>query len=59
MTPEDKMLNLLGLSLRAGKLITGEEMTIKSIQKNKSLACPQYMLYKRACIGKGTNIKLP
>ncbi|MFZ2262530.1 MAG: ribosomal L7Ae/L30e/S12e/Gadd45 family protein, partial [Trichococcus flocculiformis] len=37
MTPEDKMLNLLGLSLRAGKLITGEEMTIKSIQKNEAV----------------------
>ena len=37
MTPEDKMLNLLGLALRAGKLITGEEMTIKSIQKNEAV----------------------
>jgi len=38
MTPEQKMLNLLGLALRAGKLTTGEEMTVKAVQKNEA-AC--------------------
>ncbi|GCF92757.1 50S ribosomal protein L7/L12 [Enterococcus florum] len=31
----DKALNMLGLAMRAGKLITGEEMTINEIRKNK------------------------
>ncbi|AQS53192.1 putative ribosomal protein YlxQ [Jeotgalibaca dankookensis] len=36
MTPEDKQMNLLGLALRAGKLITGEDLTIKAIQNGKA-----------------------
>jgi ribosomal protein L7Ae-like RNA K-turn-binding protein len=28
-------LNMLGLAMRAGKLITGEEMTINEIRKRK------------------------
>lgn len=30
-----KLMNMLGLALRAGKLITGEEMTITAIRKQK------------------------
>ncbi|MBL1229458.1 YlxQ-related RNA-binding protein [Enterococcus sp. BWB1-3] len=33
---KEKTLNLLGLAMRAGRLITGEEMTVKDIQKNKT-----------------------
>ncbi|MGP6147512.1 L7Ae/L30e/S12e/Gadd45 family ribosomal protein [Jeotgalibaca sp. A122] len=36
MTPQEKQLNLLGLAVKAGKLITGEELTIKSIQRNEA-----------------------
>lgn len=36
MTPQDKQLNLLGLALRAGRLITGEELTIKAIQRKEA-----------------------
>jgi ribosomal protein L7Ae-like RNA K-turn-binding protein len=36
MTNEQKLLNLLGLAKRAGKLITGEELVIKSIQMEKA-----------------------
>lgn len=36
MSPEEKQLQLLGLALRASRLITGEEMTIRSIQKNEA-----------------------
>lgn len=33
---KEKIVNLLGLAQRAGKLITGEEMTVKDIQRNKT-----------------------
>ena len=33
---KEKTLSLLGLAMRAGRLVTGEELTIKDIQKNKS-----------------------
>lgn len=36
MTPQDKQMNLLGLALRAGKLITGEELTIKAVQRKEA-----------------------
>lgn len=36
MTPEMKMKNLLGLAQRAGKLISGEELTIKAIQRKEA-----------------------
>lgn len=36
MNSEEKQLQLLGLALRASQLITGEEMTIRSIQKNEA-----------------------
>ena len=32
---KQKALNMLGLAMRAGKLITGEEMTINEIRKRK------------------------
>ncbi|WP_407857064.1 L7Ae/L30e/S12e/Gadd45 family ribosomal protein [Enterococcus hailinensis] len=32
---KQKVLNMLGLAMRAGKLITGEELTINDIRKNK------------------------
>lgn len=31
----DKLINLLGLAQRAGRLITGEEQVIQAIRKNK------------------------
>lgn len=33
---KQKILNLLGLAMRAGKLVTGEELTVKDIQTNKT-----------------------
>ncbi|MDR2832725.1 MAG: YlxQ-related RNA-binding protein [Streptococcaceae bacterium] len=36
MNNNDKILNLLGLAQRARKLITGEELVIKEIQKQKA-----------------------
>ncbi|MGC6767074.1 YlxQ-related RNA-binding protein [Enterococcus sp. LJL128] len=33
---KEKILNLLGLAMRAGKLITGEELTVKDIQRSKT-----------------------
>lgn len=33
---KQKILNLLGLAMRAGKLVTGEELTVKDIQANKT-----------------------
>lgn len=36
MMPKEKQLNLLGLAVKAGKLITGEELTIKAIQRNEA-----------------------
>ncbi|MBL1225625.1 YlxQ-related RNA-binding protein [Enterococcus sp. BWR-S5] len=33
---KEKTLSLLGLAMRAGKLITGEELTVKDIQSGKS-----------------------
>lgn len=36
MTPEEKMRNLMGLAMRAGMLISGEEMTIKAIQHKEA-----------------------
>ena len=35
MTENKAWLNLLGLVLRAGKLVTGEELVVKAIQKQK------------------------
>lgn len=32
---KQKALNMLGLAMRAGKLITGEELTIQDIRKGK------------------------
>ncbi|MEW3594645.1 ribosomal L7Ae/L30e/S12e/Gadd45 family protein, partial [Enterococcus entomosocium] len=31
-----KALNMLGLAMRAGKLVTGEEMTLKEIRNEKT-----------------------
>lgn len=31
-----KALNMLGLAMRAGKLVTGEEMTVKEIKSQKA-----------------------
>ena len=31
-----KALNMLGLAMRAGKLITGEEMTLKEIRQQRA-----------------------
>lgn len=33
---KEKVLNLLGLAMRAGKLVTGEELTIGDIRSNKA-----------------------
>ena len=33
---KEKTLHLLGLAMRAGRVVTGEEMTVKDIQKNKT-----------------------
>lgn len=35
MTSDEKTLNLLGLARRAGKLVTGEALTIAAIRKGK------------------------
>jgi ribosomal protein L7Ae-like RNA K-turn-binding protein len=32
----EKVLNLLGLAMRAGKLVTGEELTLTDIRSNKA-----------------------
>ena len=32
---KEKALNLLGLAMRAGKLVTGEELTLKDIRAQK------------------------
>ncbi|MHC5267944.1 YlxQ-related RNA-binding protein [Enterococcus sp. LJL98] len=32
---KEKALNLLGLAMRAGQLVTGEELTLKDIRANK------------------------
>jgi ribosomal protein L7Ae-like RNA K-turn-binding protein len=34
MENKTKILNLLGLAMRAGKLVTGEELTLKDIRNN-------------------------
>jgi ribosomal protein L7Ae-like RNA K-turn-binding protein len=36
MNPPNKVLNLLGIARRAGKLISGEEMVIKAVQKREA-----------------------
>lgn len=36
MTPQQKQLNLFGLATRAGKLVTGEELTIKAVQRKEA-----------------------
>jgi ribosomal protein L7Ae-like RNA K-turn-binding protein len=33
---KEKVLHLLGLAMRAGKLVTGEELTVADIRKNKT-----------------------
>lgn len=33
---KQKILNLLGLAMRAGKLITGEELTIQDVRRGKT-----------------------
>lgn len=33
---DQAVLNLLGLAMRAGKLVTGEELVIKSVQKKQA-----------------------
>ena len=34
--PEQKQLNLLGMATRAGKLVSGDGLTTKAIQKNQA-----------------------
>lgn len=36
MTKQQQVLNLLGLAQRAGKIISGEELVIKSIQSGRA-----------------------
>ncbi|WP_027108499.1 L7Ae/L30e/S12e/Gadd45 family ribosomal protein [Lacticigenium naphthae] len=36
MSPELKVLNLLGLAMKAGKLTTGESLVLKSVQSNQA-----------------------
>ena len=36
MNKERQLLNLLGLAQRAGKLVSGEELAVKSIQSGKA-----------------------
>ena len=36
MTNHEKCLQMLGLAQRAGKIISGEELTIKAIQQHKA-----------------------
>ncbi len=36
MNKEEQLLNLLGLAQRAGKLVSGEDLVIKSIQSNQA-----------------------
>ncbi|MFL2106508.1 YlxQ-related RNA-binding protein [Desemzia sp. FAM 23991] len=36
MTNEQKALNLLGLATRAGKLVSGEDLTIKQVRSEKA-----------------------
>lgn len=36
MKHDDKKLGLLGLAMRAGKLVTGEELTVKAIQRKEA-----------------------
>lgn len=36
MTSKQKRLNLLGLAFRAGKIISGEDLVIKSMQQQKA-----------------------
>lgn len=36
MNKEQQLLNLLGLAQRAGKLVSGEDLVIKSIQSNQA-----------------------
>ncbi|MFL2100563.1 YlxQ-related RNA-binding protein [Desemzia sp. FAM 23989] len=36
MTNEQKALNLLGLATRAGKLVSGEDLTIKHVRSEKA-----------------------
>lgn len=36
MNKQQQLLNLLGLAQRAGKIISGEELTIKSIQNGQA-----------------------
>ena len=35
MTNEQKIMNLLGLAMRAGKLVSGEELTLNDIRKQQ------------------------
>lgn len=49
----NKALNLLGLMTRAGKIVTGEELIIKSIQESKI----KLLLIANDC-GKNTKKKL-
>lgn len=36
MTSKEKKLNLLGLALRAGKIVSGEDLVIKAMQQKKA-----------------------
>lgn len=36
MTSREKKLNLLGLAYKAGKITTGEDLVIKSMQQNRA-----------------------
>lgn len=36
MTNQEKALNLLGMAMRAGKIVTGESLSLKEIQQQKA-----------------------
>jgi ribosomal protein L7Ae-like RNA K-turn-binding protein len=36
MTNKQKILNMLGLARRAGKLVTGEELVVDEVRKQKA-----------------------
>lgn len=44
----DRILSLLGICKRAGKLITGADTTIDSIRKNKAKLVILQMIFQRA-----------
>lgn len=36
MTDDQRLLNLMGLAMRAGRLITGEDLTLKAIRQKQA-----------------------